>query len=180
MTRRGSVVANSHVPEFDVVVERDEDGLLGVQVLVVASELGIREAVTALVAGMVKVLAHGLPGDGPVFAGVIVADVDVVTRPVERHAVRAKAGHAAMLGASVEGIAAGVVRNHRAQVAESQVVSPGDRDIRTVDHVLAVFVVKMTVAHKLGHPLTNWRSNSANSEAFCSESASTDRRRTGS
>src|ERR1035438_6261003 len=180
MTSRGSVVANSHVPQLDVVVERDEDRLLGMHVPVVASEFGIREAVTALVAGMVETLAHRLPGDGPVFAGVVVADVDVVTRPVERHAVRAKAGDAAMLGAFVEGISAGVVRNHRAEVAESQVVSPGNRYIRTLDYVLAVFVVKMTVAHKLGYPLTNWRSNSTNSEAFCSESASTERRRTGS
>src|ERR1035441_2382758 len=62
MTRRGSVVANSHVPQLDVVVERDEDGLLGVQVLVIASEFGIREAVTALVAGVVETLAHRLPG----------------------------------------------------------------------------------------------------------------------
>src|ERR1035438_3493048 len=170
MTSRGSVVANSHVPQLDVVVERDEDRLLGMHVPVVASEFGIREAVTALVAGLVETLAHRLPGDGPVFAGVVVADVDVVTRPVERHGVRAKAGDAAMLRAFVKGIAAGVVRDHRAEVAEPQVVSPGNRDIRTVDYVFAVLVVKMTVAHKLDHPLTNWRSNSANSEAFCSES----------
>src|ERR1035438_2439088 len=99
---------------------------------------------------MVETLAHRLPGDGPVIARVVVADIDVVTRPVERHTVRAKAGDAAMLRAFVEGIAAGVLRNHRAEVAESQVVSPGDRYIRTLDYVFAVFVVKTTVAHNLG------------------------------
>ena len=84
-----------------------------------------------------------------------------------------------MLGAFVECIAAGVVRDHRAQVAESQVVSPGHRDIRTLDYVLAVFVVKMAVAHKLGYPLTNWRSNSTNSEAFYTTPAPDPRPKSG-
>ena len=70
----------------------------------------------ALVFGLRQVLAHGLPGDRPVFAGLVVAQIDVVAGAVQRNAVGAEARDALVLGVLVEGIAAGVVRDDGAQV----------------------------------------------------------------
>ena len=107
-------VLDPHIPQLGIVVDRDENGLLRVQVLVVAGELRVRETVPALVAGFRQVLAHGLPGDRPILARVVIAQVDVAPRPVQRNAVGAEARNPLVLGILVEGVPAGVVRDHGA------------------------------------------------------------------
>jgi len=59
--------------------------------------------VAGLVAGLVERLADGLPATGPVVARLLVAQVDVVARSVEGHAILAEAANAAVLGGLIEG-----------------------------------------------------------------------------
>ena len=75
-------VANFHIPEFHVVIERDEQRLLGMQVTIVAGESRIRKTMAAFVERLLQILADRLPGDRPVFARLIVAQVNVVAGPV--------------------------------------------------------------------------------------------------
>ena len=56
-----------------------------------------------------EVLAHGLPGDGPVVAGLVVAQVNVVARAIQRDAVGTESGDPLVFGVFVERVAAGVV-----------------------------------------------------------------------
>ena len=121
--------------------------LLRLHPLVGAGKPGVGQAVPDLVACRGEVLADRLPGDRPVFAGLVIPQVDIVTRPVERHAVRSEAGDAVMFGGAVKRVAAGVLRDHGAQVPDAQVIRPGDRDIRPLDHVFAIFVIEITIAH---------------------------------
>ena len=68
-------------------------------------------------------------------------------RTVERHAVRTETCDALVLGLFVEGVPAGVVREHGAQVLDPDVVCPGNRNVGTFDDIFAIGVVEVAVAH---------------------------------
>jgi hypothetical protein len=93
-----SSVFQGNVPQFDIIFDRDEDQLAGLDAPIIAGEFGIREAVTALVPGLIQILASWLPGNAPELTGVIIADVDVMAGPVKRDAILAKTSYSPMLG----------------------------------------------------------------------------------
>ena len=66
----------------------------------------------AFVPGARQILAYRLPGNGPVFAGIVVTKVDVMAGAIERNAVGPETSDALVLGVFVKRIAAGVVREH--------------------------------------------------------------------
>jgi len=116
--------------------------------IIVAQKPGVREAVTALIAGPGQILPDGLPGDRPIISGLLVPEVDVVSRPVQRNAVLSKAGNTVVLCALMKGISTGIVGDHCAEVFDSEIVRPGDGDIRPFDDILSTFVVKISIPHR--------------------------------
>ncbi len=57
-----------------------------------------------LVAGLGKVPADRLPGDRPVFAGLVIAYVDIMPGSVERDSILPETCDAMVLGGLVEGV----------------------------------------------------------------------------
>ena len=142
-------VANLHIPQFDVVFHRNEQCLLGLQVLVVAGELRIRQPMPRLVLRLRQILAHRLPRDRPVIARVVISQINVVPRSIHRHTVRTKARDPSVLGILVERISARIVRDHRAQIFHTQVIRPRHRHVDAINYILPVFIIKMAVTHQV-------------------------------
>jgi hypothetical protein len=71
---RRAGVPDHDIPEFDVILHRDEDRLGGADVTVLAAEAGVRQTVAHLIAGGGKVLAGRLPGDRPELAAAVLAE----------------------------------------------------------------------------------------------------------
>ena len=140
-------VFQGHVPHLHRLAPGDEQGLHGLDAVVLTFVLRVRKAVTAGVLGLVQGFAHGLPGHGPIFAGVVVPQVDIVAGPVHGHGVGPKTGDAVVFGAFVEQVPPGGVVHHRAQILGTQVIGPADGQVHPVDHIFAAFIVKMAVLH---------------------------------
>ncbi len=88
-------VAQLHIPDFHGIVHGHKQGLLGVNIAVVAVILHIAQAVTA---GVVLLgLGHRLPGNAPIVSGIVVPKVDIVSGAVHGNAVGAEAGDAVIL-----------------------------------------------------------------------------------
>ncbi|MNW52228.1 hypothetical protein D3C74_297410 [compost metagenome] len=146
-------VGQAHVPDLDVVVQRDEDRLLGVDALVPGLERRVAQAVARGPAArpargvqrrtvLRQRLAHRLPRHRPEVAVGLVAQVHVVPRAVERDAVLAEPRDAAGLRRLVVRVAAAVVREHGAEVLGAQVVRPRDGDVWALDDVLVASGVR--------------------------------------
>ena len=109
-------VLDLDVPQLDVVANRNEECLLGQNLMVIARKLGVRKSVAALILCFAQVFADGLPRDRPVLARVVIAKIDIMSGAIERNAVLPEARDALMLSVLVERIAAGIVRDDGAQV----------------------------------------------------------------
>ena len=141
------VVAQADVPDLHRVVHGHEQGLLRLDAAVVAEVFDVAQSVAA---GIVLLgLAHGLPGDRPELAGLLVPQVDIVAGAVHGDAVGPEAGDAVILGGPVEQIPSRGVVEHAVHVLQTDVVGPGHRNVYPVDHIFPVLVVKITIAHKL-------------------------------
>ena len=102
-----------------------------------------------LVLRFCQILANRLPRNRPVVARVVVAQINVMPRPVQRHTVRTKARDPSVLGIFVERISASIVRDHRAQVFDAEIICPRDRHVDAINHILPVFIIKMAVTHEV-------------------------------
>jgi hypothetical protein len=100
-----------------------------------------------LVASFRKVLPDGLPGDGPVFARLVVTHIYVMAWAVKGHTVLPEACNAVMFCALVERVSPGVVRNHCAEIFHPEVVGPGNWHVRAFNDVFPSFIIKMAVLH---------------------------------
>ena len=94
-----------------------------------------------------QVLSDRLPGEAPVVAVGVVAQIHIVARSVERHGIGPETGDAVGLRVTGEHVAAGIVRNHGSRVLGSEVVGPRNRHIGPGDHILFSLVVKIAVLH---------------------------------
>src|SRR5208337_1316048 len=77
----------SHIPQFSVSVDGNEQRLLRVNTVVLAGEFRIRQPVPALIFRSLQIFADRLPGDRPILAGLVVTKVNVMSRTIERHAI---------------------------------------------------------------------------------------------
>ena len=143
--RAAAVVAKGEIPDLHGVVHGDKERLRGMDAAVVAQVLYIAQAVAAGIPGQLP--AHGLPGYAPVFAGVVIPDVEVMPRHIHRHAVGPEAGDAVMLRRAVEQISARGMVEHAVHVARSDIIGPGYGQVGSLNDVFAVRVVEISVLH---------------------------------
>ena len=148
MPLTSAVVSQRHVPQLHGIVHRHEERLLRVDAVIIAQIPDVAQPVTAGVGRLIA--SDRLPGDGPVFAGVVVAQINIVSRPVHRHAVGTEADHAVILRRATHEPSGGVVEN-AVKIVLPDIVCPGYRQVYPVDDVFALLVVKMPVLH--GDPL---------------------------
>ena len=149
------IVAQSHLPDLHRVVHGHKQGLPGVDAGIVAVVLAVAQTVTA---GIVLLgLANGLPGYRPIVAAVVIAQIDIVPRPIHGHAIGAEAGDAVVLRRFVEQIAPGDVVEHTVHFMQADVICPGYRHIHPVDHIFPVLIIKITIPHRLSLPFCIFR-----------------------
>ena len=68
------------------------------------------------ISGFGKIFSDRLPGNRPIIAGFVIAQIDAMTWPIEGHCIGAKAGDPAMLGGFLPGITAGIMLNDGQQI----------------------------------------------------------------
>ena len=148
-------VLQRHIPQLHGIVLGDHQGLGGVNVAVVALIAGVGHTVDAAVLGLIQGLAHRLPGNAPVVAGLAVAHIDIVAGPVHGHTVAPETGDAVILRGLVERVAAGGVVEHAAHILHAQIVGPGCGQIHTVNDILSFLIIKISVLHNLSSKIAN-------------------------
>ena len=126
---------------------RNKQDLLRADVLVIALEAGIAQAVPRFIFGFIQQKARGLPAQGPVLPAFIVPQVDVVSRPVHGNAVGAETGNPVMLRAVQPAVASGIMGNHGAHSLGTQIVCHGNRHVDPVNHVFACGIIEISVTH---------------------------------
>ena len=139
------VVAQLYIPDLHGIVHGHEQLLLGVDAGVVAVVFDIAQAVAAGV--VLPGLAHGLPGDRPVVAAVLIPQVNVVARAVHGDAVGAEAGDPVVFRGLVQQIASRGVVEYAVHILQADVVGPGNRHIHPVDYIFPIGIVKISVPH---------------------------------
>ena len=141
------IVAQLHVPDLHGVVHGDEELLLGVDVCVIGVILDIAQAVAA---GEMRLwLAHGLPGDAPIVAGVLIPQVHVVSGAVHGNAVGTEPGDAMVFGSLVQQVSARRVVEYAIHILETDVVCPGNGDVYPIDDVFPTLIVEVPITHKI-------------------------------
>ncbi len=138
-------VLQRQVPQLHILPPEDEQGLGGADA--VSGTLIHRVAQPVAAAVILRRSAAGLPGDGPIFPRLVVAQVDVVPGPLHGNAVGPEADDPVVFRAFVKEVAPGGVVGHGAQVLHPQVVGPGDGHVDAVDHILSLFLVKVSTFH---------------------------------
>jgi hypothetical protein len=100
-----------------------------------------------LVISLGKILTDGLPGDRPVISRIVVTYIDVVARPIQWDAVLPETGDSMVLGRLVKGITTSIVGDHCAQIFHTDIVRPRYGDVRLLDHIFTIPVVKVSIPH---------------------------------
>ena len=102
MTYAFALIGKDNVPKLHVVVQWNEQRLLRMDAVIAATEFRIGQTVAAYMLCLVKVLAHRLPGDRPEFTRIVIPNIHVVPRPIQRDCVGAESRDATPLGRLVE------------------------------------------------------------------------------
>ncbi len=147
LPRPSGIVAQRDIPDLHRVVHGHEQRLPGVDAAVVAPVFAVAQSMAAGI--MLLGLSHRLPRNRPVIAGLIVPQIDIVARPVHGNTVGAKARDAVVFRRFIKQIPARRVVEHAVHIPKTDVIRPRDRHIHPVDHILAVGIVKVSIAH--GH-----------------------------
>ena len=141
------VVAQLHVPDLHGVVHGDKELLLGVDACVIGVILDVAQAVTA--GEMLLGLAHRLPGDAPIVAGVLIPQVHVMSGAVHGNAVGTEPGDTMVFGSLVKQVSARRVVEYAIHILEADIVGPGNGDIYPIDDIFPMLIVKVPITHKV-------------------------------
>ena len=141
------IVAQLHVPDLHGVVHGDKELLLGVDACVIGVILDVAQAVTA--GEMLLGLAHRLPGDAPVVAGVLIPQVHVMSGAVHGNAVGTEPGDAMVFRRFVQQVSARRVVEYAIHILEADIVGPGNGDIYPIDDIFPMLIVKVPITHKV-------------------------------
>ena len=141
------IVAQLHVPDLHGVVHGDEELLFGVDACVIGVIFDIAQAVAA--GEMLLGLAHGLPGDAPIVAGVLIPQVHVVSGAVHGNAVGTEPGDAMVFGSLVQQVSARRVVEYAIHILEADVVCPGNGNVYPIDGIFPMLIVKVPITHKV-------------------------------
>ena len=147
MAHPARIVAQLHIPDLHGVVHGDEKLLLGVDLGVIGMIFDVAQAVTA--GEMLLWLAHRLPGDAPVVAGVLIPQVYVVAGAVHGNAVGTEPGDAMVFRSFVQQVSARRVVEYAVHILEADVVCPGNGDVYPIDDIFPVLIVKVPITHKV-------------------------------
>ncbi len=145
-----ALVRDPRAPDLEVLLDRNEVQRLGLDAVVARGDRRVAHAVPALV--VLELRLRRLPGRRPELARTGVAQVQVAPAQIEGSAVVVVAREPAQSGVSVERVAAGGVRDDPEIGFASQIVDPRKWRVRARDHILASFIVKVSVAHPLSIP----------------------------
>jgi hypothetical protein len=137
------------IPELHRVVPRNKQGLFGGNTPIKALVGAVGKALAANVTPLIQVLTHGLPGYAPVFSGIVVPDIHVMTGSVHRHPIGAEPGNPMIFWGFIEEIASGGMIKHPAEVLHPNIICPGYGHVNPVDYILPVFRIKITITHSL-------------------------------
>ena len=152
-TRCVGVIAQAHVKDFDGIITAafagDEQGLAGLNAIVVAGVGGVAEAVAAGVIRLCQRFTGGLPRDGPEVTVLVVAQIDVMAGPIHGHAVGTEPGDAVVLRRVQPAIPARVMGQHSAHSLRPQIVRHRKRSVNPLHDVLPLLVIKIPVSHKI-------------------------------
>ena len=141
------IVRDDRVPYFIRSVLRHIVGRLRGDLLILGRNDRVRGTVAALALVALKGLAHRCPRGRPVLSALRILDVNVAARLIKRHAVETIADDTSVRAGLHEAVSARVVRNDRAVLRGSQIVSPCRRGVGSGDDVLLCFLIKITVLH---------------------------------
>ncbi len=119
----------------------------GFDPVIACRHAGISHSVAAGAFVVCEILAHRLPGGGPVIPGLIVTNIEVSSRLIK--IVKNITENPPVCAGFYKAVAAGMVGDDRAVFRGTQIIHPGRRRIRPVDHILPVFVVKISISHML-------------------------------
>jgi tetratricopeptide (TPR) repeat protein len=95
-----------------------------------------------------ELLGDGLPSEGPKISVRSIAQINITTGTIHRHAVEAETQMATRARRTRKGIATGVVGDDGAVLLRSEVVHPGGGSVRACDDVLAGRIVEVSVFHR--------------------------------
>ena len=143
----GALIFNLHIPQLHVVSQRNHQALRCLNPLVLTFICGIRKPVPAAISCFIKRLPDRLPGNTPVIAVRLIAQIHVMPRTVHRHPVRTESCDAVILRRLVKKIAACRVVHHRTHILHPDVIRPGNRHVDAVNAVFPVLLVKISISH---------------------------------
>ena len=116
-------------------------------ICILGLKLGIGSSVADHIFVGGKVLSNRLPGQRPVIPGLIVAKVDITSRLVKL--IKYITKDTSVCTGLCETVTSRIVGYDGTILRRSQIVGPGSRCIRSLDHILFCGFVKKTVTHRL-------------------------------
>ena len=114
---------------------------------IVCGNYGVSGTVAADALVRIQRLAYRLPCSRPVILGVVIPQVNVASGQCH-HGVEAETADSAVCTGLDKAVSGSVVGDHCTVFRRTEVVYPGCRRIRSVDHVFFVFQVKITILHR--------------------------------
>ena len=97
----------------------------------------------------VQGLAHGLPGGGPEISALAIAQIEITSRLVQRHGVKAQPRKSSLRRRLIKAITPGIVSNDGAVLGASQIITPRAGSIGAGNDILSASVVKISELHTL-------------------------------
>jgi hypothetical protein len=138
-------VGDAHLPDFQILAERDEVECLGLDAIECRSDDTVPHAMAAGV--VLGVVARRLPRRRPEVTVRIVAQVHVASADIKRHVVVTIACQAAETCVPIKRVPPRCVGDNAEVGFSTEIINPGKRCVRPGDHILTILVVKVPVDH---------------------------------
>ena len=144
--RFAALVADAQPPDLERLAQRYEVQGLGPHPEPRRRDLRIGQAVPALIT--VQVTLGRLPGRRPVLTRAVVTQVEITATGISRDAVVAVSGDPPHPGISIARVPARRIRDDAEIGIRAQVIDPRHGGVWPGDHIFAVIVVEVAVAHR--------------------------------
>ena len=145
--RLAARVGQPDAPTLEASAERNKVRGLRLYACILGRDDGVRAPVTAFRFVTIQRLAHRLPRSGPVVAAIVIVQVDIAPRLVQRDGIEPEPREAPLRRRLIEAISSGIVGDDGAILGAAQVITPGLGSIGTSNYIFLINIVKISELH---------------------------------
>src|SRR6185369_4791875 len=135
------MVGDGQLPDFQVLIERNEISSAGLNFLVLRPDDAVAHPLPAAV--ILELVARGLPARRPELLAIIVANVDITSSEIKWHVVVARTRDPPQPRVAIKRVPSRRIGNDSEVRLATEVVNPRQRRVRLCDDVLTTLVVEV-------------------------------------